>query len=54
VLIFVIINIMCAFKCAQMWDNKRGNGYYGFVIGAIFGLLGLLYCHLATPRRKYY
>jgi uncharacterized membrane protein (DUF2068 family) len=54
VLILVIVFVLCAFKSAGIWDNKRGNAYYGFLIGAIFGPLGLLYCYVATPSRKSY
>jgi hypothetical protein len=54
VLIFVIIFVFCAFKSAGIWDNKRGNAYHGFLIGAVFGPLGLIYCYAATPSRKYY
>lgn len=53
VLIIAVVAWAAAFGtlAGVIWRNRGGNATDGFLIGALFGVFGLAFCALATPKR---
>jgi hypothetical protein len=46
-----VVSVLFGLWCASLWKDRGGQWLTGFLIGFVFGILGLVYVLLATRGR---
>ena len=51
IIFFLFWVVLFGFVCSAIWSNKGGDGFTGFLIGAVLGLIGLILVAVMTPQQ---